>query len=170
MLFRSDAVLVAESEDDLQRLLYQFNKTATKFNMVISAAKTKSMTTSKTPIRCKLVVDDKIIHQEGKVKYLGIDISGYGDVETEVRNQVTRGMRAAAHLNDTIWWNKHIRTEAKARIYKTAIRPILTYAAETRPETSKTKRILETAEMKIARRIAGKTLMDRIRSDKMKQT
>ena len=38
--------------------------------------------------------------------------------------------------------------KAKARIYKTAIRPILTYAAETRPETSKTKRILETAEIK----------------------
>ena len=64
----------------------------------------------------------------------------------------------------------HFFSEAKARIYKTAIRPILTYAAETRPETSKTKRILETAEMKIARRIAGKTLMDRIRSDNIRQT
>ena len=52
--------------------------------MVISAAKTKTMITSKTPIKCKLVVDNKIIHQEGKFEYLGIDISGYGDVETEV--------------------------------------------------------------------------------------
>ena len=138
--------------------------------MVISAAKTKSMTTSKTSIRCNLVVDDKIIHQEGKVKQLGIDTSGYRDVEAEVRNQAARAMRTAAHLNNTIWWNKHIRTEAKARIYKTAIRPILTYAAETRPETSKIKRILETSEMKIAQRIAGKTLMDRIRSDNMRQT
>ena len=132
-------MLVAESENDLQRLLYQFNKTAKKFNMVISAAKTKSMTTSKTPIWCKLVVDDKIIHQEGKVKYLGIDISGYGDVETEVRNQAARAIRAAAHLEDAIWWSKHIRIQPKARIYKTAIRSILTYAAETRPETSEKK-------------------------------
>ena len=65
-----------ESEDDLQRLLSQFNKTAKKFNMVISVTKTKSMTTSKTSIRCKLVVDDKIVHQEGKLKYLEIDTSG----------------------------------------------------------------------------------------------
>ena len=62
-------------------------------------------------------------------------------------------MRAAAHLNDAIWWKKHIRTEVKARIYKTAIRPILNCAAAIRPETSKTKRILETTEMRIARRI-----------------
>ena len=85
------------------------------------------------------MVDDKIIHQEGKVKYLGIDISGYRNIETEVRNQAVRVMRAAMHLNDAIWWSKLIRTEAKARIYKTAIRPILTYTAETQPETSKTK-------------------------------
>ena len=53
------------------------------------------MTTSKTPIRCKFVVDDKIVHQEGKVKYLGIDKSGYWDVETEIRDQAARAMRTA---------------------------------------------------------------------------
>ena len=59
-----DAVPVAKSGNDLQRL-------SKKFNVVISAARPKFMTTSKTPIRCKLVVDDIIIHQEGKFKYLG---------------------------------------------------------------------------------------------------
>ena len=42
-------------------------------------------------------------------------------VETEVRNQVAREMRGGAQLNDAIWWNKHTRTETKARIYKNAI-------------------------------------------------
>ena len=98
-----DAVPVAEGEDDLQRLLHQFNKTAKKFNMVISAAKTKTMIISKTPIRYKLVVDDKITNQGEKVNYLGIDISGYGDVGAEVRNQAVRAMRVEAHLNDAIW-------------------------------------------------------------------
>ena len=79
-------------------------------------------------------------------------------------------MTAAMHLNDAIWWNKHIRTEAKARIYKTAIRPILAYAAETQSETSETSRISEVTEIEIARRIAEKTLMDRIRSDNIRQT
>jgi len=34
-------------------------------------------------------------------------------------------------------------TENKMRIYKTCIRPILTYAAEIRAETSKTKKELK---------------------------
>ena len=54
-------------------------------------------------------------------------------------NQAARAMRLAAHLNDAIWWNKHIWTETKARIYKTAIRPILIYEAVTQIEISKQK-------------------------------
>lgn len=38
------------------------------------------------------------------MKYLVIEISGYGDVETEVRRQVIQ----SACLNNTIWSNKDI--------------------------------------------------------------
>ena len=117
------------------------------------------MKTSKTPLRCKLVVDGKIIYQKMKFKYLGVDISGYGDVETEVREQTNKVARVAACLDNTIWRNKHMRIETKARIYKATIRPIMTYTAETRPETTKT--MLETTEIKILRKLAGKTMLDR---------
>jgi hypothetical protein len=40
-------------------------------------------------------------------------------------------------------------TESKIRIYKTCMRPILTYAAETRAEISKTKQLLRSAEMRV---------------------
>ncbi|XP_045463812.1 uncharacterized protein LOC123673370 [Harmonia axyridis] len=139
-------------------------------DMVISASKTKSLTTSKIPIRCKLAVDDKIIQQEMKFKYLGIELSGYGDIELEVRQQTNKALRVAGCLNDTIWKNKYLHTETKARIYKSVIRPIMTYTAETRPDTAKTKRILEVGEMKILRKIAGKTLFDRERSDNVRRT
>lgn len=170
LCYADDAVLVAENEDDLQRLLYRFNCVAKSLNMVISASKTKSLTTSKIPIRCKLVVDDKIIQQEMKFKYLGIELSGYGDIELEVRQQTNKALKVAGCLNDTIWKNKYLHTETKARIYKSVIRPIMTYTAETRPDTAKTKRILEVGEMKILRKIAGKTLFDRERSDNVRRT
>ncbi|CAG9827423.1 unnamed protein product, partial [Diabrotica balteata] len=81
-------------------------------------------------------------------KYLGITLSSYGKLKTEVEDQVNRANRAADCLNKTIWRNKNIGKETKGRIYKTVIRPIMTYAAETRPDTERTKRMLETAEMK----------------------
>lgn len=44
----------------------------------------------------------------------------------------------------------------KSRIHNTAIRPIMTYAVETRHETTKTRRILETTEINKVRKVAGK--------------
>lgn len=71
LCYADDAVLVTDNEDDLQRLLYQFNIIVKKFN-----------------IRCTLVGRNIIIQQEMKFKYLGIEISGHGDFETEVRTNL----------------------------------------------------------------------------------
>lgn len=68
---------------------------------------------------------------------MGKDINSYGDVEEAVGQQTLRASKAAGSLNDTIWKNKHLRENTKARIYKTAIRAIITYTAEARPDISK---------------------------------
>ncbi|XP_015181515.1 PREDICTED: uncharacterized protein LOC107069067 [Polistes dominula] len=169
LCYADDAVLIAENEDDLQRLLHQFTRTANTVNMKISAEKTKCMTTVKIPIRCKLEIEGKVIQQVMRFRYLGIEISGYGDIEEEVREQTTKAARVAGCLSDTIWRNKNIKIETKARIYKITIRPIMTYCAETRSDSAKTKRLLETTEMKILRKIARKTLLDKERSEKVEE-
>ena len=50
------------------------------------------------------------------------------------------------------------------------IRPIMTHTAETRPETTKTRRMLETTEMKILQKIDGKTMLDRERNENIRRT
>ena len=72
-------------------------------------------------------------------------------------------------LNETIWSNKYLRNEAKVRIYKSNVRPILTYAAETRTDTAKTRQLLEVTEMKALRRIINKTKWDRMRNDRIRE-
>ncbi|XP_030750469.1 uncharacterized protein LOC115878197 [Sitophilus oryzae] len=106
-----------------------------------------------------------------KFKYLGIELSGYGDIATEVRQQTTKAMRVAGCLNDTIWKNNHIGVEVRqVRIYKAVDRPIMTYTVETRPDTAKTKRFLETGEIKIFHKTPGRMLLDRERSENIRQT
>jgi hypothetical protein len=56
--YADDAVLLSDNEDDLQRILFNFNKAAKNFNMEIANEKTKSMIIAKIPLRCKLVSDD----------------------------------------------------------------------------------------------------------------
>ena len=46
----------------------------------------------------------------------------------------------------------------------------MTYIAETGPETAKTKRLLETTEIKVLRGIAEKTLLDKETSENIRRT
>ncbi|XP_045478132.1 uncharacterized protein LOC123683230 [Harmonia axyridis] len=52
---------------------------------------------------------------------------------------------------------------------ETAIRPIITYATETRPDTARTTQMMSTTEMRIIRRIHGKTLLDRVRNEELRE-
>lgn len=60
--------------------------------------------------------------------------------------------------------------ESKTRIYKTCVRPVLTYAAETRAATSRTKQTMKTTEMRALRSIIRVTLRDKIKSETIRET
>lgn len=68
-------------------------------------------------------------------------------------------------LRDIIWRNKH----SKTHIYKTCVRSILTYRADIRSETKKTKQIMRTTEMKTLSATAGRTLRDRGRNTRIRK-
>ena len=57
----------------------------------------------------------------------------------------------------------------QARIYRTAVMPILTYAAETRADTNRTKKALRITEMNALRAIAGVSLRDRQKSNEIRE-
>jgi hypothetical protein len=82
-------------------------------------------------------------------KYLGAEMSADRNLTQEVWNQLSKATRISGCLREIIWHNAYMSTESKIRIYKTCMRPILTYAAETRAETSKTKQLLRSAEMRV---------------------
>jgi hypothetical protein len=74
-------------------------------------------------------------------------------------------------LNDTILRNKYISQEIKSRIYsyKAVVRPFMTYTAERRLDTARTQGLLETTEIKVVRKTAGRTLLDIVRSEDMRR-
>ncbi|GJQ82484.1 hypothetical protein Trydic_g14474 [Trypoxylus dichotomus] len=86
------------------------------------------MPTSKVPVRCKLKFDQTIIEQLKQFKYLGTDSTSFRNLACEVR--------------DIVWRNIYLKMESKVRVYKSATRPVMTYAAEARPDTSKTQQIM----------------------------
>jgi hypothetical protein len=64
LLFEDDQVLIASSEDELQRAIYNIQKTVSDFDMSISIEKTKIMEFSgKDPVRSKIRVNNKTLEQ-----------------------------------------------------------------------------------------------------------
>ena len=167
--YADDAILIADNEDNLQRLLHKMVTTAKTYNMTVSTTKTKSMVISREPIRCKLEVKNKMIEQVMEFQYLGIDVSSERNTYKEVRKQTMKGARISGYLRDIIWKNKHLSQESKVKIYRTIVRPVMTYAADTRAETSKTKQLLRTTEMNTLRTITGRTRRDRVRNSEIRR-
>ena len=62
ILYADDQILMATSEDDLQKMAHHLNLIARKYKMTISCTKTKSMAMWGNHIqRVKIVINDNII-------------------------------------------------------------------------------------------------------------
>ncbi|XP_050510702.1 uncharacterized protein LOC126887314 [Diabrotica virgifera virgifera] len=109
------------------------------------------------------------VEQVNHFKYLEAEITSYGNLSKEVREQTMKAARILGSLNEIVWKNKYLNIESKVKIYKTTIRPIITYAVETRPDTNRTLQMMRIVEMRTLRSIQGKTLRDRIRTEDIRQ-
>ncbi|KAL6417145.1 hypothetical protein ACFW04_014657 [Cataglyphis niger] len=78
-----------------------------------------------------------------KLNYLGIEASSDRNIIREVQTQADKANTISGYLKNIIWRNKYMITEN------------LTYAAETCADTTKTKRILKSNEMKTLCTIQG---------------
>ena len=90
MCYTDDAAIIAKSEDDLQRQLFQFFQASHQLNVNIYTIKTKSMTIENEPLRCKLVVKNKPLEDVMHFRYLRVDMSSAHDAAKDLRNQLIK--------------------------------------------------------------------------------
>jgi hypothetical protein len=127
------------------------------------------MVIGKHPVRCKLVNDNEIIQQTSEVNYLEIKLTNDKNTEREVSQHLMKANRIIGFLDDCVWRNKYLNKETKVRIYKSVVRPIMTCACETRPDSMKIKGQTQVVEMKVLRKIIGKTRRDRISDENIRR-
>ena len=86
LLFTEEQVIIANTEDNLQKAAYKLNQTITENSLTISVQKTKSMAfKGRDPVRTKIVIDNKIIEKVNSFNYLGNMVS-YGKKRTLITN------------------------------------------------------------------------------------
>lgn len=168
LLFADDIVFMATSEDNLQRLVYNFNQMAESFNMEISTDKSKVMAfLGKEPVRSKICINNKIIEQVKNFSYLGYQISY--EEEKDLNEKIIKFNRAMGIINQ-IFKPTLVQKHTRTRIYKTLARPILCFGSEAWTIRNIDSQRLTAAEMRFMRRTAGYTRMDHIKNfDIMKE-
>jgi hypothetical protein len=84
--------------------------------------------------------------------YLGTMITGNCNEMEEIQSRICTAKKSYYALLSTLK-SKHTHRFTKIRLYKTVIRPVLTYGSETWVMTKKTENIINSYERKILRKI-----------------
>ena len=166
LLFADDLVIVADTEEELQERYLEWKSSLERGGMKVNTSKTEVMISSREG-REELNVsseDGERLKQTNEFKYLGSTLAEEGGTEKAVRQRVSEGWRKWREVTGVIL-DKKMPLKLKMKVYKTVIRPVMLYGAETWSLRKKEEGILERTEMRMIRWIAGISLLERRESE-----
>ena len=88
--YADDTILIAQDEDNLQRLTHKFNAVIMRFNITAVAQKIKMTVINKKCIRCKLGIVGVSKEHLMEIKYLDNKLSNYGYVTKKSKMKCTK--------------------------------------------------------------------------------
>ncbi|GJQ75817.1 hypothetical protein Trydic_g17886 [Trypoxylus dichotomus] len=94
------------------------------------------------------------------------ELTSSKNLQQEVGVQINEASRSSGYLKNPLWRNKYMSAEGKGGMCKTALRPIPTYAADTRADKTKAKNMMRAAKMKTLRTIKGTNHVGRMAEDR----
>ena len=106
--------------------------------------------------------DDKL-NTVTTFKYLGSIFDSNGGTERDISNQVKLAWMKWKQLTGVLC-DKKVPIKLKYKVYKTVIKPTMTYGAECWAVRKKDENRLHVAEMRMLRRIRGKTRKNHVRN------
>jgi hypothetical protein len=130
--------------------------------LVINEKKTKYLKCTKKDNRPEyLNINNLHIEQVQQYKYLGSIINDSNSIEEEIKERIALGIKAY-YANQKFFKSRLVTKYSKLKLYRTVIRPIVTYASETWVLQETTIQKLLVFERKILRRIFGSTKENQI--------
>lgn len=164
LVYADDIDIIARSVVDLKENFINIEKAAREIGLEINEEKTKvfiSITSEKTARRIgqNLTIGDYNFEMVNAFMYLGTNIDNENNVNKEIKRRIMSASKCAHGLS------KHLRShflsrKTKIKIYRTLIKPVLTYACETWTINKRDEHLLGTFERKILRKIFGGNNID----------
>ncbi|KAI3356005.1 hypothetical protein L3Q82_017278 [Scortum barcoo] len=170
LLFADDVVLLASSSQDLQHVLERFAAECEAAGMRISTSKSEAMVLDRKRVVCPLRVSGEVLPQVEEFKYLGVLFTSEGKMEREIDRRIGAASAVMRSVYRTVVVKKELsRKASKLSIYRSIYVPTLTYGHELWVMTERTRSRIQAAEMSFLRRVAGRSLRDRVRSSVIRE-
>ncbi|KAI5752917.1 hypothetical protein M8J77_021772 [Diaphorina citri] len=155
--YADDVAIVARTKQRLVEVFKQIEESGKELGLVINESKTVYMKMSASEDRRRidnLKIGETTFNGVANFKYLGEIVSNDGRTSTAIKERLQSGNRAY-FANLRLLKNKLITRKTKLKIYKTLIRPIITYGSESWTLTQEDQEKIRRFERKIIRRIYG---------------
>lgn len=155
--YADDVAIIARTKQRLVELYKEIEERGKEMGLIVNEAKTVYMKMSTSEVRRKpddLKIEDKNFKGVSQFRYLGEIVNNTGSIGAAIKDRIQSGNRAY-FANQSLLKNKLISRKTKMKIYRTLIRPIITYGCETWVLTKEDREKIRRCERKIIRRIYG---------------
>ncbi|KAK3528563.1 hypothetical protein QTP70_002803 [Hemibagrus guttatus] len=164
LIFADDVVLLAPSSLDLQHALGHFAAECEAAGMRVSTSKSEVMVLDQKKVACTLQVGGEVLPQVEEFKYLGVLFTSEGRMDREIDRRIGAAAAVMRSMYRSVVVKKELSWKAKLSIYQSIYVPTLTYGHELWVMTERVRSRIQAAEMSFLRRVAGRSLRDRVRS------
>lgn len=152
--YADDIVLVTKNRRIMKEMLLEIVEEGAKMGLKLNENKTKFMRVGKNPENGKIMLGKYSFDEVTVFKYLGVMLMNTGEREADIRERILKANRAY-HANKKMLKSKFLGKKTKLNVYRTIIRPVLIYAAETMTMSKRDEEDLRIFERKILRTILG---------------
>jgi len=116
LLFADDQLIIADTEDNLQRAVYLLYNISKEYNLEIATSKTKVFGFVGTDhLRAKIIINDETLDQVSQFTYLGCSISY--QFSNDVEFKLAKFLQLIGTIKRTIF--RKVRTETILKLYNT---------------------------------------------------
>ena len=149
--FADDIALLSHSQQDMQEKTAKIEAYAKSVGLKINHSKSKIMKINANP-NTEVLINNTPLENVEEFKYLGSFLNADGDINREITSRIMNAS-AAFHRLKAVWRTKQINEKTKIKIYKSNVRSVLLYAAETWRTNQKIESRLRGFESRCLRRI-----------------
>ena len=152
--FADDIALVSHTFKDMQDKTRRIEDIAKQVGLKVNHSKTKIMKINAKQTWVDIKVNGQNLENVTEFTYLGSTLTEDNNTEKEVRTRIALASSAFQRMRP-IWKSSTYRTQTKLRLYKSNVRSVLLYAAETWRTTKQIESRLRGFEGRCLRRILG---------------